>query len=306
MNVNGEGRRILISGASGLIGSEVAHGAAERGFTANRLVRKRALGSKTAIYWNPRNQLDSVHLVDLEGFEAVIHLSGANVGRRWTKSYREEIARSRVRSTRVLSEMLARLREKPRVLLCASAVGIYGDRGDEVLTEESAAGSGFLAETCAAWEAATQPAREAGIRVAHLRLGVVLSRGGGALGRMLPAFRAGLGGRLGTGRQWMSWISLRDAVRAVFFLQEREELAGAFNLTAPEPVRNGELTRALAGALGRPAWLPVPAAALRLAFGAMAQETLLASQRAVPERLEQAGFRFEDAEIGAALRAVVG
>jgi hypothetical protein len=193
------------------------------------------------------------------------------------------------------------------VLVCASAIGIYGDRGDEVLTEASAPGTGFLAETCVAWEKAADSARAAGIRVAHARFGVVLSRKGGALKKMLPPFRMGLGGKLGSGRQWMSWISMRDAVRALLLLMERDDMAGAFNLTAPQPVRNADFSQALGAAVHRPAWFGVPAGALRMAFGAMmANETLLASARVQPQRLEDADFRFEDEELGTALRALLG
>ena len=205
----------------------------------------------------------------------------------------------------MLCESLAQVRRRPRVLLCASAVGIYGDGGDTVLTEESRMGSGFLAETCAAWEAAAKDACALGIRVVHLRFGVVLSRKGGALGKMLPAFRLGLGGRMGSGRQWMSWISIRDLMRAVMFLMEREELAGAFNLTAPNPVTNATFTQALARAVHRPAVLPVPAGMLRMIFGAMADATLLASQRVLPYRLVDAGFQFEDEEVREALKALL-
>lgn len=299
-------KRILLSGASGLIGSALRRSAASEAVELIALVRGSRLAGAGEIAWDPREASAVLPRVEMEGFDAVVHLSGANVGRRWTQAYRQEIVSSRVASTGALCTALTALSRPPRVLLCASAVGIYGDCGDAALTEQSPAGSGFLAKTCVAWEAATATARAAGIRVVHLRFGVVLSRDGGALGKMLPAFRAGLGGRLGSGRQWMSWISLWDAVRAVWFLMEHEGMAGAFNLTAPHPVTNATLTRELAEAVHRPAWLPVPAAALRLMFGSMAHETLLASQRALPQRLQEAGFGFEDAEIGTTLRALLG
>jgi uncharacterized protein (TIGR01777 family) len=297
-------QRILLSGASGLIGSALRGAAREQAMEVTALVRRHRLVGPGAIYWNPAKPESTVHPVGLEGFDAVVHLSGANVARRWTQEYRREIVESRVTSTRMLCESLAQVRRRPRVLLCASAVGIYGDRGDDVLTEESPEGTGFLAETCSAWEEAAKKAGALGIRVVHLRFGVVLSRKGGALGKMLPAFRCGLGGRLGSGRQWMSWISVRDLVRATIFLMGNEGLAGAFNLTAPNPVTNATLTTALAAAVHRPALLPVPAAMLRMVFGEMANETLLASQRVLPYRLVDAGFRFEDEEIGKALRAL--
>lgn len=297
--------RILICGASGLIGSALVRAARRQSADVLRLVRDHRSNNPGAIYWNYSNSLVAAHPLELENFNAVFHLSGANVAHRWTSRYREEIFRSRVESTRVLSERLAVLHNRPGVLLCASAVGIYGDRGDEELTEHSAPGSGFLADTCRAWESATKTAEEAGIRVVHLRFGIVLDRRGGALAKMLPPFRLGLGGRLGSGRQWMSWISLRDVVRAAIFLIEHEELAGAFNLTAPNPVTNKTFTQTLAHVLHRPAMFPVPRVALRAAFGAMADEGLLASTRALPSRLLQAGFAFVDEEIGPALDALL-
>lgn len=299
-------RRILISGGSGLIGSALRAAAAAQSLKVTSLVRTRRPGQKDVIYWNPNNLDHSVHPVQLEGFAAAIHLNGANISRPWSNKYREEIVSSRVDTTAALCELLAEVRDRPRVLLCASAVGIYGSRGDEILTESSASGSGFLAETCREWEAATAQARDAGIRVVHLRLGIVMSPGDAALAKMLPIFRAGLGGRLGSGQQWMSWITLRDVVRAVFFLMDRDDLGGPFNLTAPHPVTNRTFTEALARAVHRPAVLPVPKMALRLAFGRMANETVLASQRALPERLQQAGFRFEDEHIGPALKGLLG
>lgn len=297
-------RRILMSGATGLIGSAVLHEAQNRGIDVTPLVRERR-SAGGSIYWNPKRMVASVHPVELEDFDAVIHLSGANVGRRWTENYRKEIAASRVMSTQVLCEALTEVHRKPRVLLCASAIGIYGDRGDERLTEESSAGVGFLAELCAAWEAATGRAREAGIRVVNLRFGVVLSSHGGAMAKMLPAFRLGLGGKMGSGRQWMAWATLRDVVRAILFLMEHEDLDGPFNVTAPNPVTNEAFAKALAEALHRPAWLGMPSGLLKLAFGEMAEQTVLSSQRAEPQRLEQAGFRFEDNEIEAAFRALL-
>ena len=297
--------RFLITGASGLIGSALVRAAQEQAADVVRLVRDRRKPMPNSIYWNYRNTLIAAHPLELEKFGAVFHLSGANIAHRWTDAYRREIVRSRVESTRVLCERLAVLHNPPRVLLCASAVGIYGDRGDEELTEDSPSGTGFLADTCRQWEAATRKAEDAGIRVVHLRFGVVLDRRGGALGKMLPPFRFGLGGRLGSGRQWMSWISLRDVVRAALFLVEHDELAGCFNFTGPNPVTNRTFTHALAHALHRPAILPVPEFALRAAFGGMADEGLLASCRALPTRLQQAGFTFEHRDIGTTLQALL-
>ncbi len=234
----------------------------------------------------------------MEGASAAIHLSGASVaGHRWTEAYRRELTASRVDSTRHLATALAQLQRPPRSLLAASAIGIYGNRGDEILDESSPPGSGFLADLCRQWEAATEPAVQAGIRVVHLRFGVVLGPGRGALQQMLPPFRAGLGARLGNGRQWMSWISLEDAVAAVLFALERTELSGPVNVTAPNPVTNAEFTRALGKQLGKPAFLSVPAFALRLMVGQMADEALLAGARVQPSKLLSAGFQFSAAEV---------
>jgi uncharacterized protein len=241
----------------------------------------------------------------LEGLEAAIHLGGVNLSaKRWTPEYKREIETSRVKSTRVLAKVLAGLKRPPKTLLVASATGFYGDRGDETLDEGSSVGKGFLPEVCAKWEAASEAAQATGIRVVHLRFGVVLGREG-ALGKMLPIFRLGLGGRLGSGRQWMSWIGPGDAVRAILFAMKTHSLSGAVNLTAPNPVTNAEFTRALGRALHRPAVMPVPAVALRVMFGAMADEALLTSTRAVPGKLVGAGFRFEQATVDEALKVVV-
>jgi hypothetical protein len=244
--------------------------------------------------------------IEWEGLEAAVHLGGVNLSeRRWTPAYKREIETSRVESTRVLAKLLAGLRRPPKTLLVASATGFYGERGDEVLDEGASAGEGYLPEICQKWEAASEAADRAGIRVVHLRLGVVLGREG-ALKKMLPVFRLGLGGRLGSGRQWMSWIGLGDAVRAIVFAMKTETLSGAVNVTAPNPVTNAEFTRALGRALHRPAVMPVPAFALRLMFGEMADEALLGSTRAVPGKLVEAGFGYECPTVDEALAVVVG
>jgi uncharacterized protein len=235
-----------------------------------------------------------------------VHLSGANLaGRRWTSAYKDVIAESRVKPTHAIANLLAGLRTKPEVLVCASAIGIYGNRGDEELSEDSQPGSGFLPELCLAWEEATRPAEDAGIRVVHLRFGVVLSSLGGALKQMLPVFRAGLGGRLGSGRQWISWIALPDATRVIEFVLQTRNISGPVNVVAPNPVTNLKFTRSLAHALHRPAVLPVPASALRLALGEMAEATILQSERVVPGLLNAAGFDFEYPELDGALRAIL-
>ncbi|HET7104595.1 MAG TPA: TIGR01777 family oxidoreductase [Terracidiphilus sp.] len=252
--------------------------------------------------WNPSAEPAIADTAALRNCAAAIHLSGANLSaRRWTREYRRELVASRVDSTRALAAMLARMSNPPTALLVASAVGIYGDRGDELLDESSPAGSGFLADLCRQWEAAAQPAVDAGIRVAHLRLGVVLGPGKGALDKMLPFFRMGIGGRLGSGRQWMSWISLADAIDAILFILDHALLSGPLNLVAPHPITNSEFTRTLAHQLRRPAVLPAPALALRLALGSMADQALLASIRVQPSRLLAAGFRFTDDTVDKAL-----
>jgi hypothetical protein len=272
---------------------------AARGLPTLQLVRGAAGAGQ--LQWNPAKRQALANAGALEGLTAAIHLSGASIaGHRWTNAYKQEMTASRVESTRALAEALAGLHQPPQALLVASATGFYGDRGNELLDESSAAGSGFLAELCQQWEAAAQPAVEAGIRVVHLRLGVILGPGG-ALTRMLPLFRLGLGGPLGTGRQWMSWISLRDALAAILFALEAPALAGPVNLTAPNPLTNAQFTRALSRQLRRPALLRAPAFALRLALGEMANEVLLASARVFSSKLTNAGFRFKDEFVDTAL-----
>ena len=299
--------RILLTGSSGLIGTSLV-----RSLDQNRIstinLHRRSSGQPTEASesWDPYAGTPVSRPEVLEGVTAAVHLSGANLaGRRWTSAYKREIAESRVTPTRALAKLLAGLTTKPEVLVCASAIGIYGDRGAEELSEASLPGSGFLAELCHAWEAATRPAQEAGIRVVHLRFGVVLSSQGGALKQMLPIFRAGLGGRLGSGRQWISWIALPDAIRVIEFALHNRDISGPVNVVAPNPVTNLEFTRSLARALRRPAALPVPGFALRLALGEMADATILQSERVVPARLRAAGFDFAYPRVDAALRAIL-
>jgi uncharacterized protein (TIGR01777 family) len=297
--------RVLLSGASGMIGSSLVRASAGDRIHVFTVVRRKSTADDE-ILWDPAAESPFSEPERLEDLDAVVHLAGANVAaHRWTAAYKQEILDSRVGTTRKLAGVLKRLKRPPRVLLCASATGIYGDRGNEVLHEDSLPGQGFLAETCKAWEAAADEAKEAGIRVVHLRFGVVLTKDGGALAKMLPVFRAGLGGKLGSGRQWMSWISLRDLDRAISYLMQNEGVSGAVNLTAPQPVTNAEFTHSLGRALHRPAVFAVPGFALRMALGEMADEGLLASARAVPERLNGAGFVFEDADMDAALHSIL-
>jgi len=296
--------KILFSGASGFIGTSLVRAAEADRIQAVQLVGHQP-GSATEIQWNPDAATPLPDSARLEGIGAAIHLSGANLSsHRWTADYKRQILESRVNSTRALVNTLRSLKQRPPVFLCASATGIYGNRGDEVLTEESNPGRGFIADTCIAWEAEAAQARALGIRVVHLRFGVVLSRERGALRHMLPLFRLGLGGNLGSGRQWMNWIVLSDAVRAIFHLVD-STIDGPANLVTPNPVTNAEFTRVLSHALHRPAIMPAPAFALGLAFGEIADEVLLASTRAVPDRLLGSAFTFELPDIASALKAIL-
>lgn len=284
--------RVLVSGSTGFIGTRLVAALKNEGHEVMRLVRRKRGTPEPELLWSPD---DDVMEVDrLDGVEAAVHLSGETIATRWNAGKKREIRHSRVKTTTFLAEVLAHMAKPPRVLVSASAIGIYGDRGDEVLSEDSAAGSGFLAQVCTEWEAATGAAEAAGIRVAHLRIGVVLDPQGGALKLMLPAFRLGLGGRLGNGTQYMSWISADDLVGVILFALRNDGLVGPVNAVAPNPVTNAEFTRALAHAMRRPALAPVPAIALRLVLGEMADETLLASAKVNPRKLTAAEYRFKD------------
>jgi uncharacterized protein (TIGR01777 family) len=293
-------RRIAITGASGFLGGALVPFLT----TGGHAVRTVGRGADSDVQWDPaRGELDATAL---DGVDAVIHLAGASIAERWTPEQRKAIRESRLTSTRLIAETMARMSPRPEVLISGSAVGIYGSRGDELLDESSALGDDFPAEVGKEWEAATAPARDAGIRVVHIRTGIVLNPGGGALGKMLLPFQAGVGGRLGSGKQWMSWISREDWIGAVHFLMQRGGLEGVFNLTAPEPVTNATFTEAMGRVLNRPAILPVPAFALTTMFGEMARGTILASQRAVPRALERAGFAFAHPSVSSALRLELG
>jgi uncharacterized protein len=299
---------VLVSGASGMIGTTLLQFLSSQSIQTVRLTRRPARPELREVHWDPYSALASEQSPAIpEAFgplDAAIHLSGANVaGQPWTLEYRKKLRDSRVETSLSLGEMLISLPKPPKVLLCASAIGIYGNRGDELLTEDSAPGTGFLADVCQDWEGATRNVEAAGIRVVHLRFGVVLGRSGGMLNKLLPVFRAGLGGKLGSGRQWTSWVALPDLLRVVQFCMETESMRGAVNVVAPQPVRNAEFTSALGNALGKPTFLPVPGIALKAVFGAMANETMLSSTRVVPERLLHAGFRFELGDLDSALRS---
>ena len=294
--------KILISGASGLIGSALREFWAKAGHETVCLVRSRPIEGE--IHWDPAAQrLDPA---PLEGFDAVVHLAGESIATgRWTAAKMARIRDSRVGGTRLLSRTLAGLGKPPKVFASASAVGFYGDRGEEAVDEDSPPGAGFMADVCRQWEAAAQPAAEAGIRAVQLRFGLVLAPGGGALGKMLPAFKLGLGGRLGNGRQYMSWITLDDVVAAVDHVLTTAAIAGPVNLVAPRPATNRDFTAALGRVLRRPTWLPVPAWALRMLLGPMADELLLGGAKVLPQRLLDSGYEFRDPDLAAALGQVL-
>lgn len=291
-------KTIAISGASGLIGSALAASLAGQGHTVLRLVRRR---HDAGVFWNP--EAGEIDAASLEGVDAVVHLAGAPIAERWTSAQKRLIRDSRVLGTRLVASTLAGLRKKPEVMISGSAIGIYGSRrGDEVLDEGSSTGGDFLADVSREWEAAAAPAGEGGIRLVHSRTGLVLAPSGGVLGKMLLPFRMGAGGRVASGRQWFSWIALDDAVQALTFMMEAESLRGPVNMVAPNPVTNAEFTTVLGRVLGRPTVATVPAIAIKLAFGEMGEHTVLASQRVMPQRLLEAGYRFRHPHAEEALR----
>ncbi|MSU22800.1 MAG: TIGR01777 family protein [Opitutus sp.] len=296
--------RVVIAGASGLIGGALGPALVAAGHEVRCLVR-RAPTSADEIFWNPAvRELDAGQL---EGADAIVNLAGENVGTgRWTAGRREKIFRSRVDTTLTLVTGFAKLARKPAVFVSASAVGFYGSRGDEQLTEANGIGQGFLPEVCLAWETHAEGAARMGIRTVTTRFGVVLSRDGGALAKMLPIFRIGVGGRLGDGRQWMSWVSLADAIGAIGHVLTDRRCSGPVNVVAPAAVTNVEFTATLARVLRRPALAAVPAWGLRAVFGQMAEETVLASTRAQPVRLGETGFVFQHETLEAALRQTLG
>jgi uncharacterized protein (TIGR01777 family) len=296
--------RILISGASGLLGSAIQPTLKAAGYESVALVRRTP--RENELQWDPAHPLDQQKLA---GFDAVIHLSGKNIAGRWTEQFKRELRDSRVRSTQTLATAAAesfRNTGMPRVFIAASAIGYYGDRGDEILTEQSTPGSGFLADVCQEWESATKSASEAGVRVVNLRIGVVLTKEGGALKAMLPAFRLGFGGPVGNARQYWSWITLDDLVNVFLFALANDNLRGPVNAVAPNPARNAEFTQALARVLHRPAIFPLPAFAVKTLFGEMGESLLLASARVQPAKLEAAGYPFRHPDLVDALASVLG
>lgn len=298
--------RFAVTGSSGLVGTALIRAIEARGGTALRLSRKSSVTrDQRSLLWDPAS---GIH--DMSGFpgvDAVVHLAGENIASgRWTEAKKQRIRDSRVIGTRRLCESLAALPTRPEVLICASAIGFYGDRGAQVVSEADESGSGFLPDVCRQWEQATQPAAEAGIRVVNLRIGVVLAREAGALKEMLLPFRLGLGGRIGAGSQYWSWISLPDLVRAILFTADTPALAGPVNAVAPEAATNTEFTRVLGRVLRRPTVFPLPAFVARLVLGEMARDLLLASIRVAPDQLHHHGFQFQHAELEPALRFILG
>lgn len=293
--------RILLTGASGTIGKALRRSFETRASEVVSLTRSLP-SAPNQVKWDPQAPL-APDLVS--GFDAVIHLAGESIVGRWTAAKKARIRESRAAGTRNLAEALSRTPQKPRVFISASAIGYYGNRGDQVLREDSASGNDFLSEVCRQWEAATQPAVGAGIRTVNLRIGVMLSAKGGALQKMLTPFRMGVGGRIGDGRQWWSWIAIDDLVGAVHHAIKADLLQGPVNAVAPKPVTNAEFTRVLAEVLHRPAIFPMPAFAARLAFGDMADELLLASQRVEPSKLVGSGYPFQHSELKPALERLL-
>ena len=291
--------KVLVSGSSGLIGTALLPALQATGYDVTRLVRRPSSGQ---IPWDPDKPIAPE---SVSGFDAVVHLAGESIVGRWTESKKQRIAESRVPPTRNLAQALAAAPKPPRVLVCASAVGYYGSRGDEVLREDSPSGQGFVAEVARDWEAAAKPAVAAGIRTVHTRFGIVLSMAGGALAKMLLPFRLGLGGNMGHGRQWWPWVDLGDVVGAILYVMANESMRGPVNVVSPNPVTNAEFTKTLASVLSRPALFPMPAFMARLGFGEMADELLLASQRVQPTVLVASGYSFQRPDLPGALRAIL-
>jgi uncharacterized protein len=296
--------RILISGSHGLVGTALIKSLEqEGGHEMFRLVRHYP-ESASEIEWSPDRY--SIALARIEGFDAVVHLAGESIAEgRWTEEKKKKIRESRIKGTKLLADALANLSNPPRTLISASAIGYYGNRGDELLTEASAPGDDFLADVCREWEATTALAKEKGIRVVNTRFGIILDAHGGALAKLLPPFRMGIGGKIGSGKQWMSWIALDDVVGGIKFALANDSIRGPINFVAPTPVTNREFTKTLGKALSRPTIFPIPAFGLRLLFGEMADALLLSSQRVEPSKLREADYQFEYSELAIALRHVL-
>ncbi|MCS6873944.1 MAG: TIGR01777 family oxidoreductase [Pyrinomonadaceae bacterium] len=295
--------RILISGATGLVGKSLISNL--QGHEVFKLVRK-GTGDKNEIIWDAERGFSESEEAKLTGFDAVINLAGDNVAsQRWTPEKKQRIRLSRTLGTKNLVEALKRRNVNPKVFISASAIGFYGNRGDEVLTEESSPGEGFFPEVCQQWETEAKRAEELGSRVVLLRIGIVLAKEGGALKKMLLPFRLGLGGVVGSGNQWMSWIALEDLIRIILFVLEKDKIKGPFNCTSPNPVTNLEFTKTLGKVLSRPTLIPVPALAIKFLFGEMGEALLLESTRVIPKRLQQEGFKFSHPNLEDALRSLL-
>ncbi len=288
--------KIVITGSHGLVGKALSKALVADSHEVFDLVRQKAPAGPRDIEWHPNEGV--INSAGLENFDAVVHLAGENIAEgRWTDEKKRRIYDSRVKGTQLLSNALASLANKPTTFLSASATGFYGSRGDEILDENAGAGSGFLAKVCRDWEQATKAAEEAGIRVVQLRFGPILAREGGMLDKMLTPFKLGLGGKVGSGQQYISWVAIDDVVEAIKLALTNDSLRGPLNITSPNSVRNEEFTKVLGHALNRPTAMSIPAFAARLAFGEMADEMLLVSQRVVPKKLEEAGFEFQYPEL---------
>lgn len=303
--------KIMITGATGLVGSALIPKLLAEGHSITRLVRRRpqdvtATNNMQDVWWDPEQ--GTIDESALEGHDAAVHLAGENVAERWTEEKKRRIRDSRVKGTRLLAQTLSRLARQPKTLVSASAIGFYGShRGAEALTEESAPVKDFLSEVCREWEEATEPARASGMRVVRLRIGIVLSGQGGALAKMLTPFQMGVGGKIGSGEQYMSWIALDDVVRIIQHALRDETLSGAVNTVAPQPVTNNEFTKVLGKVLGRPTIFPMPAFAVKLLFGEMGETLLLSSERVEPARLQRTtNFKFAYPELEGALRQALG
>jgi len=296
--------KFIVSGGTGFIGRKMVDNLLAQGHYVGVYSRRPGAAARTAIAtykWDPLDGEPSVDSVD--GMDAVLHLAGETVAQRWNPEIRERIRASRVEGTRNLVNAISKARHKPKVLVCASGIGAYGDRGDEILTEDSTLGKGFLADVCRGWEAEADRAAWFGVRVVKIRIGFVLGRDGGAMERLVPVFKLGVGGPLGSGKQWMPWVHVNDVAR-LFIWAAENEVSGVFNCTSPNPVTNREFTRALGSAVHRPALFPVPGIALRVAMGEVGQH-VLDSARVIPQAAERAGFRFEFTHLDAALTDVV-
>lgn len=297
--------KVVLTGATGMIGAALAEALSKQGHQVLRLNRqKSAQESQDGIIWDP--QAGKIDASQLEGCDAIVHLAGEPVAQRWNDEVKSKIRNSRLESTKLLSKTIASLKSPPKVFVCASAIGFYGDRGAEAMTEQSSPGKGFLADLCQEWEKATEAASKTGIRTVNVRIGVVLSTKGGALAKMMPPFLIGAGGNLGSGKQYMSWISLDDVVEVISFAIQNDKISGPVNAVAPNPVTNAEFTKDFGKAIGRPTIFPVPAFGVQLLFGQMADEMLLTGAKVLPSKLESAGFKFRYPQLPEALKHALG